>query len=296
MHEHHFTVSRVLGWWSWDPLVTAALAAALWLYVRGLSRLRRQGTVRPALRSWESAAWAVGWLATFVALVSPLDALSDLLFSAHMAQHELLMLVAAPLMVAGRPLVCFLWALPARWRERVGRWSRAHSWRVAWRGLSGPVAVLVAHAVAIWVWHVPVLWEAALRSEGIHLVQHLCFFWTAVLFWWALVHGRYGRLGYGVAVVFVFATALHTSVLGALITFAGRLWYPLYAERARGWNVEPLADQQLAGLIMWVPAGTLFMLFGLALFAAWLGESERRLRYSPTAALAGSPSPGADGE
>jgi putative membrane protein len=288
MNGHHLTAARVLGWWTWDPLVIGALAVAAGLYVRGRWRLRRQATGRPAVRAWETASWALGWLALFIALVSPLDALSDLLFSAHMAQHELLMLVAAPLLVIGRPLVCMLWALPASWRERLGRYSRAHSWRTAWHGLSGPLAVLVAHAVAVWVWHLPAPWEAALRSEGIHLFQHLCFFWTAALFWWALVHGRYGRVGYGIAVVFVFATALHTSVLGALITFAGRLWYPLYAERGRAWGIDPLEDQQLAGLIMWVPAGALFMLFGLALFAAWLGESERRLGYSPTAAVASS--------
>jgi putative membrane protein len=264
--------------------VSATLLAGAALYARGARRLRRQRTAVPAIRNWEAAAYAGGLLTLSVALLSPLDSLSDLLFSAHMAQHELLMLVAAPLLVLGRPLIAFVWALPARRRMQVGRWSRDRHWRAAWHGLTGPLVALLAHGAAVWVWHIPTWHEAALRSEGIHLVQHLMFFWTAALFWWALAHGRYGRMGYGLAVVFVFATALHTSILGALLTFATHTWYPLYAERARGWGVAPLEDQQLAGLLMWIPAGALFIPIGLALFAAWLGESERRLAHSAVAA------------
>ena len=99
---------------------------------------------------------------------------------------------------------------------------------------------------------------------------HAMFFGTAALFWWGLVHGRYGRLSYGVSVVYVFATALHKTVLGALITVAGRPLYRTYG--------DALPDQQLAGLIMWVPACVVMTVVGLALFAAWLGESERRAR------------------
>jgi putative membrane protein len=287
--EHHPEAATVLGGWTWDPLVTAALATTALAYARGARRLAARAEGLPPLRRWEVAAFVGGWLALLVALVSPLDALSDLLFSAHMAQHELLMIVAAPLLVLGRPLVVFLWALPPRARVRLGGWSRARAWRAAWHGVSGPLAALLAHGLAVWIWHLPSWHEAALRSEGVHLIQHLSFFWTAALFWWAVVHGRYGRIGYGVAVVFVFATAVHTSVLGALITFATRVWYPLYGDRARAWGIVPIEDQQLAGLIMWVPAGALLMVIGLGLFAAWLGESERRLRYSSAARLAPPP-------
>jgi cytochrome c1 len=111
----------------------------------------------------------------------------------------------------------------------------------------------------------------------VHGFQHLCFFWTALLFWWALVQGGYGRLGYGVAVLFVFATSVHTSVLGALLTFASYPWYPVYADRSAAWSVSPLADQQLAGMYMWVPSSLTFLVLGLALVAAWIGEAERRV-------------------
>ena len=118
-----------------------------------------------------------------------------------------------------------------------------------------------------------------------HAFQHLCFFVTATLFWWALVQGRYGRAGYGAGVLFVFMTAMHSGVLGALLTFAGKLWYPIYDSRARAAGFDPLQDQQLAGLLMWIPAGVILTVLGIALLAAWLGESERRARTADAALI-----------
>jgi hypothetical protein len=108
-------------------------------------------------------------------------------------------------------------------------------------------------------------------------VQHISFFGTAALFWWGIAHGRYGRIAYGAAVVYVFATAVHSGVLGALLTFSPRVWYaPYLTSHASG--LTPLEDQQLAGLLMWVPAGLIFAMGGLGFFAAWLRESDRRTR------------------
>jgi cytochrome c oxidase assembly factor CtaG len=117
-----------------------------------------------------------------------------------------------------------------------------------------------------------------MRSEPLHAFQHLTFFATAALLWWALIHGRYGKVGYGVSVLFVFATVMHTSVLGALISIAPRVLYPIYQQRSLALGWDPLEDQELAGILMWVPSGVLLTLVGLALFAAWLGEAERRAR------------------
>ena len=129
-------------------------------------------------------------------------------------------------------------------------------------------------------WHVPRLFERALENQSVHAFQHLCFFGTAALFWWTLVQGRYGRAGYGAGVLFVFLTSMHSGILGALMTLGRTLWYPAYDAPARAAGVDPLRDQQLAGLIMWIPAGIIFMVVGLALCAAWLGEAERRGRLS----------------
>ena len=266
--------------WSWDPLVTGPLAFSAGLYGFGLARLWGTPAGRRVVRPWQVAAFIVGWSSLVIALVSPLDVLSDILFSAHMTQHELLMVIAAPLMVLGRPLIVMLWAFGAGERQRLTGWTRSPVVARMWRGATGPVTVWVLHALALWVWHVPVLYEAAVRNDAVHIVQHLSFFGTAALFWWAIVHGRYGRIGYGVAVLFVFTTALHSGALGALFTFGSQVMYPLYADRTSAFGVSPLDDQQLAGLIMWIPFSLTFLIVGLALFAAWLGESDRRLGFA----------------
>lgn len=269
--------TEALGWWTADPLTLAVTALPSAIYARGLHVSWSTVGRGHGLRRWEAAAFFAGQLALVVALVSPVDRLSDVLFSAHMTQHEIIMVVAPPLVVLGRPWVALLWALPARMRARATRVMQGPRVRRAWRGTTAPLLAVVAHAIVVWLWHVPVLFEAALRSEVVHAAQHATFFVSAALFWFAIVRGRYGRLGYGLAVAFVFATAMHTSVLGALITVASTLWYPLYASRAAPFQIDPVEDQSLAGLVMWVPAGVLLTLVALALFAAWLGEAKRRV-------------------
>jgi putative membrane protein len=203
-----------------------------------------------------------------------------MLFWVHMTQHELLMIIAAPLLVLARPLVYFLWALPAHWRERLGAFSKNRTFAATWRTLTGALFVWLLHAATIWGWHIPPLYRASVENEFVHGLQHTMFLGTALLFWWTLVHGRYGRMGYGIAVLYVFTTAVHTSVLGALMTFAQDVWYPIYEGRTAAWHLTALQDQQIGGLIMWIPAGTVFIVLGLALLAAWIGESEKRVAYT----------------
>ncbi|MDT7604479.1 MAG: putative rane protein, partial [Acidobacteriota bacterium] len=119
--------------------------------------------------------------------------------------------------------------------------------------------------------------QATLRSEWVHTAQHLSFLVSALLFWWALVHGRQGLMGYGAGVLYMFTTMVHSGLLGALITFAGTVWYPAYGGLTASWGLTPLEDQQLGGLIMWIPAGLVYIVAGLALFAGWLRESESRV-------------------
>src|SRR5438067_3195230 len=264
--------------WVFDPISLACLLASGALYVAGVSRLWARAGRKCGVPPWQLGAFAAGWIALVVALLSPVAAISEVLFSVHMTQHEILILVAAPLLVLGRPIVPFLWALSPRWRLRLGTWSRNRYWSAAWKALTGPLVVWLLHGLALWVWHLPVLYQAALGSAAIHAVEHTCFLLTACLFWWALIHGRYGRAGYGAAVVFVFATTVHSEALGALLTFAPRVWYPLYVMRSSAGGLDALEDQRLAGLLMWIPFGLVFLLLGLGLFAAWLGEAERRAK------------------
>jgi cytochrome c oxidase assembly factor CtaG len=192
-----------------------------------------------------------------------------------MIQHELLMLVAAPLVASAGSLVAFLWVMPAAVRRRLMLAIRRGGAASGWAVITAAPTVWVLHGLALWVWHVPALFEAALRSELVHVAQHLSFFLSATLFWWGLAHGRYGRLGYGAAVVYVFATAVHSGVLGALLTFSPHVWYRTYAHGPAMSGLTPLEDQQIAGLVMWVPASAIFLGGALVFFAAWLRESER---------------------
>ena len=274
---------------AWDVAIGVVLAASAAIYALGLRQLWRNAGRARGVRWLNVVAFAAALGSLVVALLSPLDTLSDVLFSAHMGQHEILMLVAAPLIVMGKPWLTGAWALPARVRVRALALAQAPLLRRPFRAVTGPVTILVLHALALWIWHVPRLFEGAMHSEAVHAFQHFCFFATAALFWWALVHGRYGRGGYGAGVLFVFVTGMHSGVLGALLTFARRVWYPIYDVRTRQAGADPLADQAVAGLIMWIPAGVILMVLGLALLAAWLGEAERRARAADATLLRGAP-------
>jgi cytochrome c oxidase assembly factor CtaG len=254
--------------WSFDPLVVSGLMLTAGLFVVGLWKQKSARTGEPIF-------FMLGWLALVIALVSPLHAWGRVLFSAHMTQHEVLMLVAAPLLVLGRPLV-FLWAFPVPWSRRIGNIGKIGWVSRAWRFLTIPLVAWLVHAVALWVWHVPVLFDAVLQNEWVHTLQHISFLGSALLFWWALIHGPQGAMGYGAAVLYLFTTSIHSGALGALLTIAGAVWYPSYIGLTDSWGLTPLEDQQLGGLIMWIPAGLVYLIAGLALFVGWMREAELR--------------------
>jgi putative membrane protein len=268
--------TELLRAWTFEPGVVIPIAASAVLYLLGTVRLRR---VSPkSVRKSNIVYFALGWAALVLALISPVHAWGSVLFSAHMTQHELLMLIAAPLLVLSRPIVPFLWSLPRPWAVALARCSKLRAWEKTWRTISNPVVAWLIHAVVLWAWHAPALFEATLENESIHALQHASFLFSALLFWWAVIHGPQRALGFGLAVLYMFTTALHSGLLGALLTFANSVWYPGYAERTMVWGLTPLEDQQIGGLIMWIPAGLVYIAAGLALFAGWLRESETRAR------------------
>ena len=138
--------------------------------------------------------------------------------------------------------------------------------------------------MALWIWHFPLLFDQTLHSDWIHAAQHITFLGTALLFWWPLVN-RTPALGYGGSLLYVFTTILHTSVLGGLLTFAPRPWYASYLTTAPWWHLTALEDQQLGGLIMWIPAGTLLLVVALVLLVKWIQESQTRWQYTRMAEL-----------
>lgn len=262
--------------WSAEPLVLLGIATAAGAYAWGIRALWRRAGRGRGIRRWEAAAFAGGLLALIVALVSPLDALGGALFSAHMVQHLTLILLAAPLLVLGRADRAFLWIFPREARRRIGRWwLGSQVVRPAWRVLTLPLVVWLLHAAALWIWHVASLYEAALRNDTVHSLEHASFIGTALLFWWVVLAGGHRRLDYGLAVMFVFTTMMHSGVLGALITFSSTAWYPGHTEGVALWGLTLLEDQQLAGLVMWIPASIVYLLTAAGLFVAWLRHAEK---------------------
>jgi cytochrome c oxidase assembly factor CtaG len=213
-----------------------------------------------------------------LALVSPLDALAEQLFSAHMTQHVLLAVVAPPLIVAGAPVTAALWLIPATARKRLVRWIKRLGWPVAiWGSLTAPMLAWALHAVAMWSWHVPRLYTFALNDRVAHAAEHLSFAGTASLMWWGFLYPRRSRrAAYALGIGALFFTMLHSGALGALLTLSHRVWFPLHAAGEAAFGITPLEDQQLAGLVMWILGGLLYLAAMSVLFMAWMQAAERR--------------------
>jgi putative membrane protein len=256
-------------WWLWLLIVVSGL-----LYGVGLARLWRAARPSAGVSKAQASAFALGWARLVIALLSPLDALSAELFSAHMVQHELLMIVAAPLLILGHPLGPFVWALPPAWRKPVANLCRELGVQCGVRWLTRPLTAWFIGAAALWLWHIPSWFEAALRNAGLHALQHACFFVSALLFWWSLFERRSTLPRYGLGVFSLFTTGVHTAVLGALLTFAKAQWYSAYASTTAAWGLSPIEDQELGGLIMWIPGGLVYLAAALALMALWISAAD----------------------
>ena len=243
-----------------------ALLAIGWLYVRGTRALWQVAGHGHGIRTWQCAAFIVGLLAVALALVSPLDSVADALFSAHMAQHLLLIVVAAPSLALGSVNAALPWAFSRGARHALGTFRhRVHHAQILTRL---PVAFAL-HSLSVWLWHAPPLYESALRSTPVHMLEHATLLGTGFLFWSAAFNGLVrGRRTLGASVLYVFALGAQCTGLGALITLSNRPWYAAYATRQAG--LSALDDQVLAGALMWVPAGMLYLGFALLVMGMWL--------------------------
>jgi cytochrome c oxidase assembly factor CtaG len=264
-----FSGATVAGW-SVDPAILVPLLLTAALYVSGVVRLWRSAGQGRGTTRLQVLSFAVGWLILALAVGSPLHDLSRKYFAAHMIEHELVMLVAAPLLVLGRPLPVMLWAFPRGWRRHIGQGAGVLAYLVGWEVLTVPLVATVLHAAAIWLWHLPPAFDAALTNELLHWLQHLSFLASSLLFWWVMLELRRPRAS---SIAFLFLTALHTGFLGVLLAIAPRPLFPAQAQLAVAYGADPLADQQLAGLIMWVPAGLFYVTAGLALAGLWIARS-----------------------
>lgn len=256
--------------WSWSELPLLLLMGAV--YGLGLRALWKRAGTGTGISRGQLAAFGTGMSVLFVALVSPLDFLAGQLLSAHMVQHLLLTIVAAPLFVIGRFPLAVAWSLTPRWNSKF--WK---DWRgkQAWDLLTRPAAACLLHAAAIWTWHMPRLYQASLRSEWIHFLEHFAFFLTAFLFWQVFIDltkmlGAGRSPNFGIGILMVFVLGLVNGLLGVLIAFSTYVWYPIYIHETTLFGLSALEDQQLAGTLMWVPAGIVYTASALGMMGRWL--------------------------
>jgi putative membrane protein len=258
--------------WSLAPQIILPLVLLAALYGRGVLAQRSLpgGQLNPARASM----FAGGMLLLAAALVSPLCRLAATLASAHMVQHILIVAVIPPLLIMGRPLMTVRQGLRASSRAaRPSGIGMGLSW------LAQPTLAASLYAAAIWLSHMPAVYEAALRDPTIHLLLLIFQLSTGLLFWQIMVCAatpgrRDGRVGG--ALLMAVSTFMHTGLLGALLTFSSQPWYPIYDLRPQAWGFTPLEDQQLAGLIMWVPMSAIYLAAGLAVMAQLLRVEEPR--------------------
>jgi putative membrane protein len=254
----------------WTLTLGLLLGASAVLYAVGVRRLWRRAGAGRGVRRGHVLRFAAGWLVLAGALFSPIDALAERSFALHMAQHELLMLVAAPLFVLARPLEAWTWAMTPEIRRAASAMTHAGGLKPVWLASTSHPGAWCLHASALWIWHVPALFVAAVADPSLHVLQHACFLGSALLFWWSVLRHRSAG-----ALFSVFTTMLHTGALGALLSLAAHPWY-LAPAQSTALGLSALEDQQLGGLVMWVPGSLAYLLAGLVLVAGWLSPMRAR--------------------
>jgi len=248
---------------AWLDWLNALLGLSLIAWLIGYGRAARKP---PA---WRAGLFLVGWLLLALSMRGPIDHWAHLSLAGHMVQHMVLIVMAPPLLLLARPMPQFMLALPTGARRRVGPILA----RVYTGTGSTPVTSFLVHGLVIWLWHLPLPYQVVLEHRLLHDLVHCLFFATGLWFWWSLIApGRLGQGSFGTASVLAVLTMMHTGMLGALMTFAPQLLYPEHPAGFAGF--DQLSDQQLAGLLMWVPGGLIYIAAALALAGLWLKRTD----------------------
>jgi len=258
---------------SWDLRIEiiATLVLMGCIYSRGWWHLRRQSANRGRLATgWRLAAYLGGLFILGVALMSPIDVLAGQLFFMHMIQHLLLVMIVPPLLWLANPLPFLMWGLPARARHQAGRLlSRGSAFRRGLYTLTAPGLVWMAFVAFLLGWHDPNAYNAALRSDLIHDLEHLTFFGTAMLFWWLVIGAgpRLRSLSPGVRLALLLVTVPVNMGVGIVIAFAGQPIYTYYTTVPRLWGITVTLDQMISGVIMWIPGSMMYVLAALIIIS-----------------------------
>lgn len=249
----HVVAAQDAPRWIFEPWSSIPILISALVFAEGFARLFRRSTGGRRRLIRQGALFAAGLLVLAGAVASPLHQLGEQAFAAHMLEHELIMLAAAPLLVLSRPLPVMVWAFPLALRRGLGQISQSPPIASLWRSLSAPMTATILQAAALWLWHLPWLFDRALGSEGWHIAQHLSFFITALFFWTAMLAPRRNRW---VSAFCLFLTSMISGALGALMALSLSPWYERYAALGMTpMHLTPVQDQQLAGLLMWAPGG-----------------------------------------
>jgi putative membrane protein len=273
--------------WTADPSAIIGITLGTFLYTRGL--LASSGSRRRLHPWWRPALFYTAMAIVALALLSPLDTLSDELFAIHMVQHLLLILAVPPLILLSAPMIPMLRGVPRRLRKLiVAPIAQDPSVRWLLRTATLPIVAWLVYAASFFGWHTPGLYDAALRNEAVHILEHIMFSATAFLFWWNIIDPipMKGNLPYLGRVPYVFITSVPNFILGAFLVYATSPWYEFYQSQALRFSLSPIDDQQLGGLIMWVPGAfvLLFTLIGvLAVMVVKEERQQRELEVSTTA-------------
>jgi len=263
------TLPLILYSWSWQPAILLGLGLVAAGYGYAFSYFQRQGWLERMLRQGtikRSQPWffAAGLATLFLALVSPIDTLSNVLFLMHMTQHILIVMVAAPLLLLGLPAP-FLSPLIQNARLKTG---------LTW--LTHPVIAFTLYNVTLLIWHLPALYDGALQNSYLHDLEHALFFYTALLSWWPLLSPlrEIPRLSYPAQMLYIFLIAIPGGILSALLVFNENVLYPTYALAPRLWGLSALADQQAGALIMMIPGKIIYLIALTIVFFIWFNQEE----------------------
>lgn len=282
-HAHVAAGENVLTDWHWRWDVILVLLVFVTVYIRGWTLLRKMGG-DAKLSHLVFYALALG--AISCALLSPLDSLASYLLIAHMVQHELLMMLAPPLILLANPVPILLWGLGGSSRLQAGNFLTRDSAIRRLRDFFGwmPVAWIL-YVANLWGWHHPVLYQAALRDPWIHDIEHVLFFLTALVFWWPVIHpvSRPAPIQDSVRILYLFLAATQDALLSGLIALSSSILYPQYETDLRLWDLTAREDQIGGGIVMFAVGSTTYLAAILFLVNSLLSEGRRKR--SPKRAL-----------
>jgi putative membrane protein len=252
--------------WNWEPSILIGTALITGLYLYAIGPLRKRYYPAEHVRTGQTICFLLGMLVMFLVLVSPLDELGDsYLFSAHMVQHLFLTIVGPPLLVLGTPE----WFVKPLLRNKV-------VFKIA-KVLTYPAVAFVLYNVDFWLWHAPSLYNATLENQNIHILEHLTFIVFGFLYWWPIFSPSKDlpRLSIGGQILYLFLSGMPSVLLGAGLTFSPPLYAP-YLAAPRIWGISAATDQQLGGLIMWVPVSIGYIVIMSVLFIRWMQQMEAK--------------------